>query len=70
MKYQKKILYFNCFNDESFYFPITQPTYKNEMFYNVIYISQYKIIDGEFVEVSRIKKEDDLSLKRYNSYGS
>ena len=66
----KKILYFNCFNDESFYFPITQPTYKNEMFYNVIYISQYKIIDGEFVEVSRIKKEDDLSLKRYNSYGS
>ena len=66
----KKILYFNCFNDESFYFPISQPTYKNEMFYNVIYISQYKLIKGELTEVSRIKKEDDLYLKRFNSYGS
>ena len=66
----KKILYFNCFNDESFYFPITQSTYKNEMFYNVIYILQYKLIDGQLVEVSRIKKEDDLSIKRFNSYGS
>jgi hypothetical protein len=66
----KKILYFNCFNDESFYFPISQNTYKNEMFYNVIYISQYKLIKGEFIEVSRIKKEDDFSLKRFNSYGS
>ena len=66
----KKILYFNFFNDESFYFPISQPTYKNEMFYNVIYISQYKLINGELIEVSKIKKEDDLSLKRYNSYGN
>lgn len=66
----KKILYFNCFNDESFYFPIIQSTYNKEMFYNVIYISQYKLVDGELVEVSRIKKEDDLSLKRFNSYGS
>lgn len=66
----KKILYFNCFNDESFYFPISQTTYKNEMFYNIIYISQYKFIKGELIEVSKIKKEDDLSLKRYNSYGS
>ena len=66
----KKMLYFNCFNDESFYFPISQSTYKNEMFYNVIYISQYKLIKGEFIEVSRIKKEDDISLKRFNSYGS
>ena len=66
----KKILYFNCFNDESFYFPISQPTYKNEMFYNVIFISQYKLINGELIEISKIKKEDDLSLKRYNSYGS
>ena len=66
----KKLLYFNCFNDESFYFPISQPTYKNEMFYNVIYISQYKMIKGELIEVSKIKKEDDLSLKRYNSYGN
>jgi hypothetical protein len=66
----KKILYFNCFNDESFYFPISQQTYKNEMFYNVIYISQYKFIKGELIEVSKIKKEDDLSLKRYNSYGN
>ena len=65
----KKILFFNCFNDESFYFPITQSTYKNEMFYNVIYISQYKLIKGELIEVSKIKKEDDLSLKRFNSYG-
>ena len=65
----KKILFFNCFNDESFYFPITQTTYKNEMFYNVIYISQYKLIKGELIEVSKIKKEDDLSLKRFNSYG-
>ena len=66
----KKLLYFNCFNDESFYFPISQSTYKNEMFYNVIFISQYKLIKGELIEVSKIKKEDDLSLKRFNSYGS
>jgi hypothetical protein len=66
----KKILYFNCFNDDSYYFPITQPTYKNEMFFNVIYIAQYKFINGELMEVSRIKKEDDLSIKRYNSYGN
>ena len=66
----KKLLYFNCFNDESFYFPISLSTYKNEMFYNVIFISQYKLIKGELIEVSKIKKEDDLSLKRFNSYGS
>lgn len=66
----KKILYFNCFNDDSYYFPISQNTYKNEMFYNVIYISQYRLIKGELVEISRIKKEDDISLKRFNSYGS
>ena len=65
----KKLLYFNCFNDDSFYFPISQSTYKNEMFYNVIFISQYKLIKGELIEVSKIKKEDDLSLKRFNSYG-
>ena len=66
----KKMLYFNCFNDDSYYFPITQQTYKNEMFFNVIYIAQYKFINGELMEVSRIKKEDDLSIKRYNSYGN
>ena len=66
----EQLLFFNCFNDESFYFPITHPTYKNEMFYNIIYISQYKLIKGELIEVSRIKKEEDLSLKRFNSYGN
>lgn len=66
----KKVFYFNCFNDDSFYFPICQQTYNNEMFYKVIYISQYKLIKGEFREISRIKKEDDFSLKKYNSYGS
>ena len=66
----KKIFYFNCFNDDSFYFPICQQTYNKEMFYKVIYISQYKLIKGEFREVSRIKKEDDFSLKKFNSFGS
>jgi hypothetical protein len=66
----KKVFYFNCFNDDSFYFPICQQTYNNEMFYKVIYISQYKLIKGEFREISRIKKEDDFSLKKYNCYGS
>ena len=66
----EKLLYFNCFDDESFYFPITHPTYKNEMFFNIIYIFQYKLIKGELIEVSRIKKEEDLSLKRFNSYGN
>jgi hypothetical protein len=66
----KKVFYFNCFNDDSFYFPICQQTYNKEMFYKVIYISQYKLIKGEFREVSRIKKEDDFSLKKFNSFGS
>ena len=66
----KKIFYFNCFDDECIYFPISQETYKKEMFYKVIYFSQYKLVKGEFMEISRIKKEDDLSMKRYNSYGS
>ena len=65
----KKIFYFNCFDDECIYFPISQETYKKEMFYKVIYFSQYKLVKGEFMEISRIKKEDDLSMKRYNSYG-
>ena len=66
----KKVFYFNCFNDDSFYFPICQQTYNKEMFYKVIYISQYKLIKGEFREVSRIKKEDDFSLKKFNSFGN
>ena len=66
----KKVFYFNCFNDDSFYFPICQQTYNKEMFYKVIFISQYKLIKGEFREVSRIKKEDDFSLKKFNSFGS
>ena len=66
----KKVFYFNCFDDDSFYFPICQQTYNKEMFYKVIYISQYKLIKGEFREVSRIKKEDDFSLKKFNSFGS
>ena len=66
----KKVFYFNCFNDDSFYFPICKQTYNKEMFYKVIYISQYKLIKGEFREVSRIKKEDDFSLKKFNYYGN
>ena len=66
----KKVFYFNCFDEDSFYFPICQQTYNKEMFYKVIYISQYKLIKGEFREVSRIKKEDDFSLKKFNSFGS
>ena len=66
----KKVFYFNCFNDDSFYFPICQETYNKEMFYKVIYISQFKLIKGEFREVSRIKKEDDFSLKKFNYYGN
>ena len=66
----KKVFYFNCFNDDSFYFPICKQTYNKEMFYKVIYISQYKLIKGEFREVSRIKKEDDFSLKKFNFYGN
>ena len=66
----KKVFYFNCFNDDSFYFPICKQTYNKEMFYKVIYISQYKLINGEFREVSRIKKEDDFSLKKFNYYGN
>ena len=66
----KKVFYFNCFNDDSFYFPICKQTYNKEMFYKVIYISQYKLIKGEFKEVSRIKKEDDFSLKKFNYYGN
>ena len=66
----KKVFYFNCFDDDSFYFPICQQTYNKEMFYKVIYISQYKLIKGDFIEISRLKKEDDFSLKRFNSYGS
>ena len=67
----KKVFYFNCFDDdESFYFPICQQTYNKEMFYKVIYISQFKLIKGEFREISRIKKEDDFSLKKFNSFGS
>ena len=66
----KKVYYFNCFNDDSFYFPICKQTYNKEMFYKVIYISQYKLIKGEFREVSRIKKEDDFSLKKFNYYGN
>ena len=66
----KKVFYFNCFNDDSYYFPICKQTYNKEMFYNVIYISQYKLINGEFREVSRIKKEDDFSLKKFNYYGN
>ena len=64
----KKVFYFNCFNDDSFYFPICQQTYNKEMFYKVIYISQFKLIKGEFREVSRIKKEEDCSLKKFNSF--
>ena len=66
----KKVFYFNCFNDDSFYFPICKQTYNKEMFYKVIYISQFKLIKGEFREVSRIKKEDDFSLKKFNYYGN
>ena len=66
----KKMFYFNCFNDDSFYFPICQQTYNKEMFYKVIYIYQYKLIKGEFREISKIKKEDDFSLKKFNSFGS
>ena len=66
----KKVFYFNCFNDDSFYFPICKQTYNKEMFYKVIYISQYKLIKGEFREVSRIKEEDDFSLKKFNYYGN
>ena len=66
----KKVFYFNCFNDDSYYFPICKQTYNKEMFYKVIYISQYKLIKGEFREVSRIKKEDDFSLKKFNYYGN
>ena len=64
----KKVFYFNCFNDDSFYFPICQQTYNKEMFYKVIFISQFKLIKGEFREVSRIKKEEDCSLKKFNSF--
>ena len=66
----KKVFYFNCFGEDSFYFPVCQQTYNKEMFYKIIYISQYKLIKGEFREVSRIKKEDDFSLKKFNSFGS
>jgi len=66
----KKVFYFNCFGEDSFYFPVCQQTYNKEMFYKIIYISQYKLIKGEFREISRIKKEDDFSLKKFNSFGS
>ena len=50
--------FLDCFNDDSIYIEITENNiFIDSLFYDITYFIQFKIIEGELREISRIEIE-------------
>ena len=50
--------FLDCFNDDSIYINVTQSNIIiDNSFYDITYLIQFKIIEGELREISRIEIE-------------
>ena len=73
--------FLDCFNDDSIYINITQNNiYLDSSFYDITNLIQFKIIEGELREISRIeierkkieekeKKEEEYFINSFDSFG-
>ena len=63
-EYNRFMKYFVNFNDDSIYFEIIERIFRDYFFYDVIFLVQYKFIEKELVEISKI----EINSKKFFYY--
>ena len=53
--YNHIMKYFMNYNDDSIYFEIIERIFRDFFFYDITFLVQYKFIEKELIEISRIE---------------